>query len=114
MPVTHLSGRKARIDISLDGVTFNRSEPDAVRQGSAQRIHVEWNDVTGAEVESTSKGRLVIRVGVAGERAAAHHRDDPHAVKVPRRQEAAAHDLVTQINHEVAARRRWRQHAQTD
>ena len=112
MPVTHLSGRKARIDVSLDGVTFTRSEADATRLGVARRLHAGWDDVTGAEVQTTSKGRPVIRVGVAGAPAAAHHRDDPHAIKVPRKESVSAHQLVAEINDEVAARRRWRQQAQ--
>jgi hypothetical protein len=112
VPVTRLSGRKGRIEVSLDGVTFTRSESDATRHGTSRRIHVGWDDVTGAELQTTSKGRPVIRVGVAGTSAAAHHRDDPHAVKVPRKQSDSAHQLVAQINDEVAARRRWREHAQ--
>ena len=113
MPVSHLSGRKGRIEVSLDGVTFTRSGSDATRQGTARRIHVDWNDVTGAELQTTSKGRPVIRVGVTGIPAASRHRDDPHAVKVFRKHSASAHQLVAQINDEVAARRRWREHAQT-
>ena len=111
MPVTHLSGRTGRIDVSLDGVTFTRSDSDATRRGAARRIHVGWDDVTGAEVQTTSKGRPVIRVGVSGAPAVAHHRDDPHAIKVPRKQSHSAQQLVTEINSEVAARRRWRENA---
>jgi hypothetical protein len=111
--VTHVSARKARIDVSVDGVTFIRSKPEATRRGTAQRIHVGWDDVTGAEVETTSKGRTVIRVSVAGTAATAHHREDAHAVKVPRNQSDTAHQLVEQINDEVAARRRWREHSPT-
>ena len=113
MPVTHLSGRKARIEVSLDGVTFIRSESDATRLGIARRIDVGWDDVTDAEVQTTSKGRPVIRVGVAGAPAVAHHRDDPYAIKVPRKQSGLAHELVAQIQDEVVARRRWRDHAQS-
>jgi hypothetical protein len=113
VPVTHLSGRKGRIEVSLGGVTFTRSESEAARRGTTRRLHVDWNDVTGAEVQTTNKGRPVIRVGVTDAADAAHHRDDPHAVKLPRKQSLFAHQLVAQINDEVAARRRWRQHAQS-
>ena len=112
MPVTHLSGRKGRIDVSLDGVSFTRSDTDAARQGTARRIDVGWDDVTGAEVQTTSKGRPVIRVAVAGAPAVARHQDDPHALKLSRKLSEPAHELVEQINDEAAARRRWREHAQ--
>jgi hypothetical protein len=113
VPVAHVSSRRAQIGVSLDGVTFTRSEPKPPGRGTTHQIHVGWDDVTGAEVETTSKGRAVIRVGVVGVPVPEHHRDDPHAVKVPRNQAESAHQLVEQINDEVAARRRWQQHARS-
>lgn len=107
----HLVGRRARIDVSLDGVTFTRSESDAAKRGAARRTHVDWQDVTGAVLEVSGKGRPVIRVRVAGVSAVGHHRADPYAIKVARRQAEAARDLVDHIEDEVAARRRWRLHA---
>src|SRR5215510_4886501 len=103
VPVTYVYGRKARIDISVDGVTFTRSESDAARRATPRRVHVEWDDVTGAEVQTTRKGRSVVRVGVAGAEETAQHRHDPYAVKVARNQSEAAHRLVEQVNEEVAA-----------
>jgi hypothetical protein len=111
VPVTHLSGRHARIDVTLDGIRFTRSEPDAVRRDTERVRDLEWEQVTGATVQTTRKGRAVIRVGVAGAPAVARHRDDPFAVKVPRKRTATAHELVERINDEVDARRRWRERA---
>jgi hypothetical protein len=112
--VTRLSGRKARIDVSLDGVTFTRSESEAIRRGLARRTHVDWDDVTGAEIRISGKGRAIVRVSVAGQDAVPRPRDDPHALKVPRKQAGTAHLLVEQINGEVAARRLWSRHARED
>jgi hypothetical protein len=105
-----LSGRRARIDVSLDGIAISRSEADATRYGVSPRIHVDWDDVSGAEVQTTRKGRPVIRLHVAGAATPVHQRDDPHAIKLPRKQAGIAHQLVAQINDEVSGRRRWRQH----
>ena len=112
VPVTHLITRRARIDVSLDGVTITRSASEAAKRGTARRVDVGWDELTGAVVKRTRKGRPVVRVSVAGVSASEHHRDDPYAVKVPRRQSEAAHQLVEQIEEEVAARRRWREHAE--
>jgi hypothetical protein len=109
--VTHLITRRARIDVSLDGVTITRSASEAKR-GTARRVDVGWDELTGAAVERTRKGRPVVRVSVAGVSAPEHHRDDPYAVKASRRQSEAAHQLVQHIEEEVAARRRWREHAE--
>lgn len=72
---------------------------------------VGWEKVTGATVQTTGNGRPVIRVAVADASSDTHHRDDPYAVKVPRKKVASAHELVDQINAEVEGRRRWRRHA---
>jgi hypothetical protein len=112
VPVTHLITRRARVDVSLDGVTITRSASDAAKRGTARRVDVGWDELTGAVVERTRKGRPVVRISVAGVSASEHHRDDPYALKVPRRQSEAAHQLVEQIEGEVAARRRWRERAE--
>jgi hypothetical protein len=111
--VTHLSGRHARIDVSLDGVMFTRSESDAAKRGTERLTNIGWEDVAGAGVETTGKGRPVVRVDVVGTPRPAHHRDDPHAVKVGRADRGTAVALVEQINAEVEVRRRWRELAQT-
>lgn len=110
---THLTTRRARIDVSLDGVTVTRSESDAAARGTTRRTHVDWDDIAGVEAQTTGKGRVVIRLAVVGAPAASHHRSDPYAVRVPRKQAEAAHALVRQIDEEVAARRRWRRHEQS-
>lgn len=111
VPVTHLSGRHARIDVSLDGIRFTRSESDAARHGTERVQDLAWEQVTGVTVQTSRKGRAVIRVAVAGAPPVAHHRDDPYAVKAPRKQTATAHELADQISAEVEARRRWREGA---
>lgn len=107
MPVAHLAGRSARIDVSLEGVTFTRSASDALRLGVEQVQHHDWDAVTGAAVQTTGKGRAVVRVEVGGAPSTAPHREDPLALKVRRRDSDLAHALVEQINAEAAGRRRW-------
>ena len=109
--VTHLSGRHARIDVSLDGVRFTRSDVDAARRRSGRIQDIDWESVAGARVETTRKGRAVIRVLVLGAPEVEKHQEDPHAVKVPRGHAEAAHELVAYINDEVAVRRSWREQA---
>jgi hypothetical protein len=111
--VTHLSGRHARIDVSLDGIRFTRTESDATRRDSERVRDVGWDQVMGATVQTSRKGRPIVRVAVAGARAAAHHRDDPYAVKVRRGQTAAADEMVAEINAEVEVRNRWRERSRT-
>jgi hypothetical protein len=72
-------------------------------------VHVLWDEVTGAELQTTGKGRIVVRVGVVGAPATTGHRHDPYAVKVTRKQSQAARRLVEHINEEAAAHRRWRE-----
>lgn len=112
MPVTQLSTPKARIDVTIAGVAFTRSKADAARRDTTRRIEIEWDDVTGATIDTTSGGRSVIRVGVAAAPDADHHRHDPYAIKAQRGQTELAEQLVERINHEVAVRRRWREHSQ--
>ena len=114
MPVTQLSGRHGGLHVTLDGIRFTRSEVDALRRGTGRVHEVGWERVTGASVQTTGKGRTVIRVAVADVPAGSHHRDDPYAVKIPRKKAASAHELVDQINAEVEGRRRWRRHATED
>lgn len=108
MPVTRLSAPKARIDVTLEGVSFSRTRSDAQRRGAEPRVHVGWDDVEGADIRITRKGRVVLLLVVAGAAPVEHHRHDPYALKVPRAQAELAHQLVDQINDEVATRRRWR------
>lgn len=108
VPSISASGRRARIDVSIDGVTFTRSKSDAAQRRTRPLVHVAWDDVTGAELQTTGKGRTVVRVGVAGVSAAKEHRHDPYALKVTRKQSESARRLVEHVNEEAAARRRWR------
>ena len=109
--VTHLSSSKARIDVTIAGVSFVRIKTDATRRNAPRRIDLDWDDITGAGIHTTSSGRAVIRVDIAGVPTPLDHRHDPHAFKVPRGENAAAEELVEQINYEVAVRRRWRESA---
>jgi len=54
----------------------------SIRSRVPPRVHVDWDDVSGAEVQTTRKGRSVIRLYVAGAATPAHQRDDSHAIKV--------------------------------
>ncbi|RYU15113.1 hypothetical protein [Nocardioides iriomotensis] len=90
-------------------MTFTRSKFDADQRRTRRLIHVAWDDVTGAELQKTGKGRTVVRVGVAGATVATGHRHDPYAVKVRRKQSEAASRLVEHVNEEAAAHRRWRE-----
>lgn len=112
VPVTHVSSASARIDVSLDGITLTRTKAKALRRGVAPHLELGWDEVAGAEIQRTAQGRAVVRVLVVGAPIVAHHRDDPYAVKVPRPQTAAAHELVEQVNHEVETRRRWREESE--
>ncbi len=109
VPVTHVSGRHARIDVTLDGIRFTRSEADAARRRTERVQDLAWDQVAGATVQVSRKGRAVIRVAVVGAPAVDHHRDDPYALKVPRKSTAAVPELVDRINAEVDARHRWRE-----
>jgi hypothetical protein len=113
VPVTHLSGRHARVDVTLDGVRFTRTESDAARRSTDRVRDIAWDDVRGAAVETTPKGREVLRIAVAGTPVAGDHRVDPYALKVPRKASPAAAALAEHINAEVAVRRTWREHAQS-
>lgn len=109
VPVTHLAGRQARIDVSLDGIRFTRSDSDAGRRNTVRVRDLEWDQVLGASVQSSGKGRPVIRVAVVGAREVADHRHDPNSLTLGRDHEAAARRMVADINAEVAVRDRWRQ-----
>ena len=113
VPVTQLAGRSARIDVSIDGIRFSRSDSDAARRGTEHVTDVDWDHVTGATVQSSRKGRPVIRVAVSGWADVADHRHDPHAVTLRRDQAAAAATLVEGINAEVEVRNRWREQSQS-
>lgn len=104
MTVSHLLGRRARVDVTLEGLTFTRTASGSVHE-------VVWEDVLGAEVTHTGKGRPVLRVAVAGAPTDLPRRDDPYSVTVPRKEAPRAFELAEQITLEVDVRRRWREHA---
>jgi len=106
--VTYLSGRGGRLDITLDGLIFRRTQHDAARLGTAAVHTVDWDDVLGAEIQTTGKGRAVVRVAVLGATATGPHRDDPYALKAQRGESERARELADRINEEVGVRRRWR------
>ena len=100
--------------MSVDGVTFTRSESDAAERGVERRAHFGWDELSGAEVQTTGKGRPVIRVRVHGGPTPQHHRSDPFALRLPRKHAEAARRLVEQIEDEVAARRQWARNRSKD
>jgi hypothetical protein len=105
---TQVSGRQGRIDVTLDGITFTSSGSRATRRSTQRVRQVGWDEVQGAIIELSRKGRPVVRDVVLGEPAGEHHRHDPFSLKVPRHQSQSAQELVAHINAEADARRRWR------
>ena len=114
MSVTSVNSRHARLDVQLDGIRISRSPSDAARRGTEPVELVAWDDVTGARVERTAKGRAVVRIGVRGVQAPADHRDDRYAVKAGSDQTDDADVVAALVNDEVATRNRWRDLAGRD
>lgn len=108
---THVSGRHARLDVSIDGVRITRTASDAARRHVDRTCEIGWDDVTGAVLQTSRKGRTIVRVVVAGGPVVEKHRDDPYAVKVFRGDAADASAVVELIEHEVQVRRNWREQA---
>jgi hypothetical protein len=106
-----VSGRHARIDVSIDGVKITRSPSDAARRHVERICELEWDQILGATLQTSRKGRTIVRVAVAGAPVVAKHRDDPYAIKVLRREASSAPAVVELIEHEVQVRRRWREQA---
>lgn len=108
MAVTRLTGTDGRLDFTLDGLTFSRSESAASARGTGRVHQVEWARVTRAEVTWSRKGRPVVRVAVRDTPSVSRHQRDPHALRVKRKFAQAAHEFVDLVNEEVSRRRRWR------
>lgn len=102
-----ISGPKGRIELTLEGLTFVRPRQRAKRQGTAATHRVDWSNIDGATLETSQRGRPIVRVLVSGT-AVEHHRDDPHAVKLSHKQADEAQQFVDRVNEEVDTRRRWR------
>ena len=111
MTATHVSGRHARIDVSLDGIRITRSASDAARRHVERIDDIDWDRVAGATLQTSRKGRTIVRLVVTDAPVVAKHRDDPYAVKVSHADAGAAGALVEMIEHEVQVRRRWRDQA---
>ncbi|WP_284532553.1 hypothetical protein [Nocardioides sp. T2.26MG-1] len=111
MSATHVSGRHARLDVSIDGVRITRTASDAARRHVDRTSEIGWDDVTGAVLQTSRKGRAIVRVLVADAAVVEKHRDDPYAVKVFRGDTADASAVVELIEHEVRVRRDWREQA---
>lgn len=103
-----MSGRHARIDVSLDGIRITRTPSDAARRRAERICELEWDRVEGATLEISRKGRAVVRVAVIDAPEVARHRDDPYAVTVSRKATADAPAVVDLIAREVQVRRQWR------
>lgn len=106
-----MSSRHARLDVLLDGLRITRSASDAARRHTERVLVLEWDEVAGATLELTGKGRSIVRVAVVGPHAVDDHRDDPYAVKAGRDQAESAVAVVDRINEEAATRRRWHEQA---
>ena len=106
-----MSGRHARLDVSVDGIRITRTAGDAARRQVDRVCEIDWDRVTGATAQTSRKGRTIVRVLVAGSAEAERHQDDPYAVKVVRTDAAAVPALVELIQHEVDVRRGWREQA---
>lgn len=113
MPVTRLTGIDGRVELTLEGLTFRRSKSAALTRGTGRLHQVDWEQILGAEVAWSRKGRPIVRIAVEGAPRASRHRDDPHAIKVPRKSAAQAGEFVELVNAEIALRRRWRAAAPT-
>lgn len=113
MAVTRLTGIDGRLELTLEGLTFRRSKSAALARGTRRLHQVEWPHILGAEVAWSRKGRPLVRIVVAGAPRASRHREDPHAIKVPRKSAAQAVEFVELVNEEIALRRRWRAAAPT-
>jgi hypothetical protein len=77
-------------------------------------LDLPWDDVDGASVETTGKGRVIVRVTMRGAASPRDHKHDPLAVKAASGQEKDAAKVVASINEEAATRRRWRELAERD
>ncbi|GAB3785774.1 hypothetical protein [Nocardioides ungokensis] len=113
MAVTRLTGIDGRVELTLEGLTFRRSKSAALARGTRRLHEVEWAHILSAEVAWSRKGRPIVRIAVEGARRASRHREDPHAVKVPRKSAAQAIEFVELVNEEIALRQRWRAAAPT-
>ncbi len=110
--VTSVASRHARLDVLMDGIRISRSASDAARRGTVPVRELAWDEVAGARVETTGKGRAVVRVEVRDVTSPRDHRDDPLAVKAGSGQEKDAAAVVALINEEAGTRRRWREIAE--
>ena len=108
MAVTRLTGTDGRLDFTLDGLTFYRSESAASARGTARVHQVEWARIIRAEVTWSLKERPVVRIAVRDAPSVSRHRRDPHALKVKRKFAERAHEFVDLVNEEVSRRGRWR------
>ncbi|WP_180936044.1 hypothetical protein [Nocardioides ungokensis] len=108
-----MAGIDGRVEFTLEGLTFRRSKSAALARGTRRLHQVEWAQILGAEVAWSRKGRPIVRIAVVGAPRASRHREDPHAIKVPRKSVAEAGDFVELVNEEIALRRRWRAAAPT-
>lgn len=106
-----MSGRHARLDVSIDGVRITRTASDAARRHVERVYELEWAQVAGATLQTSRKGRTIIRVAVVDAPVVAKHRDDPYAIKVLRAEASSAPAVVELIEHEVQVRRGWREQA---
>ncbi len=103
-----MSGRHARIDVSIDGIRITRTPADAARRNAERICELDWDQVEGATLQTSRKGRAIVRIAVVDAPEVARHRDDPYAVKVSRADTATAPAMVDLIEHEVRVRRSWR------
>ena len=107
MAVTRLSGPDGRLEFTLDGLTFYRSESGASARGTGRVHQVEWVRVIGAEVTWSLKGRPVVRIAVRGAPVVSRHQRDPHAMRVKSKHADRAHEFVDLVNEEVRLHGRW-------
>ncbi|CUR54391.1 hypothetical protein NOCA2150133 [metagenome] len=106
-----LSG--GRVEVTLEGLTFVRSKSAAETRGTKRVYDVEWPQIERAELVIPALGRPILWVVVTGADDSADAPDVRFAYKVKRRFVEPVRALVSEINQECEARRRWAHPDQT-
>ena len=107
-------GSNGSVEFTLDGLRFVRSTSGAAARGTDRVLEVGWDRITRADLTAPTKGKPVLRISVAGTAGAAPVQQDPHAVKVKRKQAREAREFVALVNDEIDRRARWRRVREAD
>ena len=109
MKSTKVVGAKGRIEATIDGLSFYRTEASAAARRTPRRYQVEWDRIATVDFVEPSTGKAAVRVTLVGDATdvTADGESDLYVMKVRRSKRPEAREFVRLVHAEITQRQSW-------